>query len=139
MVCVATLTPRKGHLVLPEALARLGACPCELRCAGSAERDAQAAAAVRPSVAAHALAGRAPPLGEPDGPGREAPWAWAGLCVSPARHGGYGMALAEAVARGLPVVAAAGGAVADTVPPQAGLLVPPGDAVALRQALARFM
>jgi glycosyltransferase involved in cell wall biosynthesis len=139
MVCVATLTPRKGHLVLLEALAGLGTYPWELLCAGSAERDPQAAAAVRAAVAAHGLGDRARLLGELDEPGLEALWDSADLCVSPALYEGYGMALAEAVARGLPVVAAAGGAVADTVPPQAGLLVPPGDAVALRQALARFM
>ena len=49
------------------------------------------------------------------------------------------MALAEALACGLPIVAAAGGAVADTVPGDAALLVPIQDAGALRDALRRCL
>ena len=44
--------------------------------------------------------------------------------------------LAEALARGLPVVSTATGAIADLVGPDAGLLVPPGDAAALTTALS---
>jgi glycosyltransferase involved in cell wall biosynthesis len=45
------------------------------------------------------------------------------------------MVLAEAMARGLPIVCTTGGAAAETVPDSAALKVPPGDAAALTDAL----
>jgi glycosyltransferase involved in cell wall biosynthesis len=60
----------------------------------------------------------------------------ADLCVWPAINEAFGMALLEAQASGLPVVAGAGGGVgAVVVPQETGLLVAPGDAAAFAEAV----
>lgn len=59
--------------------------------------------------------------------------------VLASRFEGYGMALAEAIAHGLPVVSTKAGAIPDTVPPGTGVLVPPDDMAALAQVLRRLI
>ena len=57
------------------------------------------------------------------------------LFVLASRFEGYGMAYAEAMAHGLPVIGTTAGAIPDTVPPDAGVLVEPDDVKALTRAL----
>jgi len=139
LLCVATLTPRKGHALLIEALAGLHDRPWTLHCAGSTTRDAGTTAAVRRLLQAHGLAARVHLHGELADADLQALYRRADAAVLATSFEGYGMALAEAMAHGLPVLSTTAGAVPDLVPPEAGLLVPPGDAAALRQALEALL
>lgn len=139
LLCVASLTPRKGHLVLLEALASLVNLDWHLTCVGSPEHDPRAAATIRQAVADRGLAGRVALAGELDEAGLVPHYERADLFVLASYHEGYGMALAEALARGLPIVSTNAGAIPGTVPPSAGILVEPGDPAALAGALRQVM
>ena len=138
MLAVGTVTPRKGHAILVRALAGLEG-RWQLELAGSLERDPATVGDLRALIGDYGLADRIRFLGELDWEALAAAFDRADLFVSASFYEGYGMAIAEALARGLPIVAATGGAVRDTVGPDAGLLVPPDDPTALRGALRRFL
>jgi glycosyltransferase involved in cell wall biosynthesis len=123
LLCVGTLTPRKGHLVLLEALATSRDLDWRLVCAGSVDRDPGTADAVRGALDRLGLADRVRLAGELDGAGLAAAYADAGLLVSASFYEGYGMALTEALARACRWWPPQAGR-ARTVPAGAGLLVP---------------
>jgi glycosyltransferase involved in cell wall biosynthesis len=139
LLCVATVTPRKGHAVLLEALGELRDRRWHLTCAGSTTRDAATFAALEHQVERLALRARVSFLGDLDADALEREYERADLFVLASYLEGYGMALAEAVARGIPVVSTTAGAIPETVPPPAGVLVPPGDSRALAKALAPLL
>jgi glycosyltransferase involved in cell wall biosynthesis len=140
LLTVATLTPRKGHLVLVAALARLSALDWRWQCIGSVDRDPATTAALRALISRHDLGDRVALAGEWPPENLATAYRAADCFVLPSFHEGYGMAFAEALAYGLPIVACRAGAVPDLVPDSAGILVPPGDdaalAIALRQVIA---
>lgn len=135
LLCVATATPRKGHALLLQALAGLPPLPWELHCVGSLARDPVTAAHLQALSAEPPLAGRVTWHGEVDEATLRGHYASADLVVLASLHEGYGMAVAEALAAGVPVLASDAGALAQTLPPQAGWRVPSGDVEALRSAL----
>lgn len=139
LLCVAAITPRKGHGVLIEALAGLADRRWTLHCIGDLTRDPATLQALRDAITAQGLKGRVQLSGEVDEATLARRYAQADAFVLPSFHEGYGMAAAEALARGLPVFTTTAGALPDTVPPGAGACVPPGDALALRAALARWL
>ncbi|MEO1092155.1 MAG: glycosyltransferase family 4 protein [Pseudomonadota bacterium] len=137
LLCVASYTRRKGHDVLLDALGRLADRPWQLLCVGATGLDPDHERAVRDRAAR--LGDRVTLLGPQPREQLGALYGHADLFVLASHYEGYGMVLSEALAAGVPVVACAGGAVRDTVPPDAGLLVGPGDAIGLADALALVM
>lgn len=139
LLCVATLTPRKGHALLLDALAALRDRAWTLHCVGSLSRDAATAAQVREAIDTLGLRGRVHLHGELDDAELARRYDAADAFVLASHFEGYGMVFAEALAHGLPVIGTRTGAAAQLVPPEAGVLVPPGDAAALRAALAALI
>lgn len=138
LLTVGTITPRKGHLLLIEALARLKSRNWRLICIGSLDRHPETTAALIEAIARHGLGEQVDLWGERPPESLSEAYRDADLFVLPSYHEGYGMAFAEALAHGLPIVATTAGAIPDTVPAEAGLLVPPGDVTALAEALGRL-
>ena len=135
LLSVGTLVPRKGHDLLLAALVALRDLPWRLTIVGDATRDPATAHALRAAVDEAGLADRITFAGAVDAASLAAHYARADLFVLASRYEGFGMAFAEAVAHGLPVLGTAAGAVPEAVPAGAGLLVPPGDLPALTEAL----
>jgi glycosyltransferase involved in cell wall biosynthesis len=136
LVSVAALTAGKGHEILLRALARLSQRAWHLTCAGSLDRDPATATRVRQLVDAEPLGKRVALVGELDATELSALYDSADVFVHASLHETYGMVVAEALARGVPVVASATGAIPNLVGPDAGLVVPPGDVAALEGALS---
>lgn len=135
LLCVATLTPRKGHLLLIRALARLRHRPWRLDCAGASDRAPATTRTLRAGLRGLGLAGRVRLRGSLSAPALARAYRGADLFVLPSFHEGYGMAAAEAMAHGLPCLVTRAGALGETVPAAAGQRVPVGDVTALRRAL----
>lgn len=139
LLTVATVTPRKGHRLLIEALATIDHTTWHLDCIGSIERDPGCVTQLRRAIAARGLEEQVSLMDERSAALLGPAYDEADLFVLPSYHEGYGMAFAEALAHGLPVVGTTAGAIPDTVPKSAGILVPPGDATALAEALGRLI
>jgi glycosyltransferase involved in cell wall biosynthesis len=139
LLTVATISPRKGHVLLVEALAELADRPWLLTCIGSLTRDRAATLALEQAIAQRGLGQRVLLAGEWPPERLGAAYAEADCFVLPSYHEGYGMAFAEALAYGLPIVATTAGAIPETVPAEAGMLVPPGDRDSLMRALAMVL
>ncbi len=137
LLSLATLTPRKAHDVLIAALARVHDLPWHARFVGGTHFDPAWVDFLRAQVNSLGLAERIAFVGSTATPAQE--YRQADLFVLPSRYEGYGMVFAEALAHGLPVVAARAGAVPDVVPQDAGLLVPVDDVDALAAALRHVL
>lgn len=138
LLSVGALIPRKGHDVLITALARLKRRDWHLTIVGEAA-DAGCAAALREQIAAAGLGEAITLAGALEDGALEAAYAGADAFITASRFEGYGMALAEALARGLPIIATTAAAQAQGLAPGAALVVPPEDDAALAGALETLL
>ncbi len=139
MLCVATVNEGKGHELLVEALAPLAHAPWQLHCVGSLTRSARTVRRLRAQLRRLGLHRRVILAGEVGRNRLERFFRTSDLFVLATRSESYCMAVAEALAHGLPVISTRTGAIPWLVGSKAGLLVEPGDGAALRQALARVL
>jgi len=134
LLCVATVTPRKGIRLLIEAVSALEDTEWCLDIVGALDRDEVYAASVRADIDEAGLGQRVQLHGELAGTTLEEMYQQADVLVHAAHFEAYGMGLAEAIARSIPVISTPAGAL-EGFPPEAVKVVPAGDAAALTQAL----
>jgi glycosyltransferase involved in cell wall biosynthesis len=139
ILAVGTLIPRKGHDVLLQALSRLVDLDWRLTIVGDAARDPAHAGILTARGAELGIAARVTFAGAADAAHLDALWAETDLFALATWFEGYGMAVAEAMKRGIPVAVTSGGAAAALVTPECGVACAPGDADQLSKALRRVI
>lgn len=139
LLCVASVTPRKGYETLMRALGQLTDLDWRLTCVGSLDRAPDTARHVMDEARRGGIADRVTFRGELGEDAVAACYDDADLFVLPTFHEGYGMVVAEAIARGLPVVSTPTGAIPELVGDDAGVLVPAADVEALASAVRGFI
>jgi glycosyltransferase involved in cell wall biosynthesis len=144
LLCVAAVIFEKGHDVLLDALATISDLSWRCLCVGRLDRDPAFAESLRRRALDYGLGDRVLFAGPRTGADLDRTYAAADLMVLASRAETYGMVVAEALARGLPVVAAKVGGLteafghgADGIRP--GLLVAPEDPAALGAALRAWL
>ncbi len=140
LLCVAAVAPHKGQDLLVRTLigfADRDDWTCTI--AGSLHVDPDFVEALTTQIDAVGLTDRIRFAGVLTGRDLEAAYAGADLMVLPSRTESYGMAVAEALAHGVPVLATAVGGLPEAIAvPEAAVLVPPDDVWALHLVLQQW-
>ena len=110
LLCVATLTTRKGHDRLLRGLAQCMDLPWSLVCAGSTTVDPACFGHIQSLVRTLKLTDRVRFTGELSRTELDREFNSTGVLVHTARYEAWGMALTEALARGIPLVSTPAGA-----------------------------
>ncbi|MCX5562117.1 glycosyltransferase family 4 protein [Streptomyces sp. NBC_00038] len=140
LLCVAAVTPRKGQHRLVEALASVTDLPWSCVLVGGLAQDPAYVAQIRALIEKYGVGNRLHLAGPQAGAQLDASYAAADLMVLTSYAETYGMAVTEALARGIPVLATDVGGLPEAVgrAPDGGvpgILVPPEDPAALASEL----
>ncbi|MRH30084.1 glycosyltransferase [Microbacterium sp. SYP-A9085] len=137
LLCVGVVAPHKGQDLLLDALDRTGAAEWTCRIVGPTDRHPDFAAGIAHRAAA--IGPRVSLTGALHGAALADAYRRAALLVAPSRVESAGMAIADAQARGIPILATAVGGIPGTVAAGGAVLVRPDDAAALADALHAWM
>lgn len=138
ILAVGIQHPRKGHDLLIDALAHLTHLNWQAVIAGGAH-DAEYAALLADTVSERGLTKRITLAGRVPRDALRVLYSQATIFTLATRYEGYGIVFDEALSWGLPIISCRTGAVPDTVPDSAGLLVPTDDVGALAAAIAKLL
>ncbi|GFZ97764.1 hypothetical protein GCM10011497_30490 [Elstera cyanobacteriorum] len=138
ILTVGAISPRKNFDGLVAALATITDLAWMATIVGSDQHSPETGAALRQQIDGLGLAGRIRLTGALTGADLDQAYAEASFYAHAAHYEGFGMALADALASGLPTVASVGGAVGDWLPDGAAIKVPP-TAEALAEGLRRLL
>ena len=144
LICVGVLGHHKGQDVLIEALAGLADRDWHCLLAGPLDRDPDFTERLRARVSCLGFGRRVRLAGVLTHATLSHAYTTADLLVAPSRAETYGMAVTEALAHGVPVIAAAVGGLPEALGTTAdgtrpGQLVPAGDPAALAAALGDWL
>ena len=144
LICVGVLSRHKGQDLLVEALAELGDLDWHCVLAGPLDRDPDFVEHLRARITRLGYGHRVRLSGVLTGAALSDAYTTADLLVAPSRSETYGMTVTEALAHGLPVIAAAVGGLPEALGSTAdgtrpGQLVSPGDPAALAAALGDWL
>jgi glycosyltransferase involved in cell wall biosynthesis len=135
LLSVAAISQRKGFDVLIAALDSLKSLDWHLTIAGDLTRSPDITAKLMQQVSNAGLNDRITFLGSVHQSQLTSLYTKVDIFVLASRYEGYGMAYAEGLAHGLPIIGTTGGAISDVVPQNAGILVPPETIEPLAEAL----
>jgi glycosyltransferase involved in cell wall biosynthesis len=139
LISLGSVIPRKRHELIVDALAGLADLDWRFTIAGNLTREPAHVTMLRQRIDAAGLSHRIDLAGELSGPDLDDLWRRADLYVASSRHEGFGMAIAEAVARSIPVVSTRSGAVGSWLDPRASILVEPDDVVTMAMEMQRVL
>lgn len=140
LLCVGTIAPHKGQDLLIRALADCADVE-QWTCAmvGSLRAAPDFAATLRAATESAGLGDRITFTGVLTGRALEDAWGRADLLVMPSRSESYGMVVAEALARGIPVLTSGAGGIPEAIGQSgAAMVVPPEDPWALQVVLRQW-
>ncbi|MFF5277091.1 glycosyltransferase family 4 protein [Streptomyces sp. 900116325] len=144
LLCVASVTPRKGQLRLVESLAAVADLPWNCVCVGGLGQDPGYVTRLRELIGRYSLGDQVHLVGPRTGTELNASYAAADLLLLASHAETYGMVATEALAHGVPVLATAVGGLPEAVghvPDMGvpGFLVPPQDPAAFASALRLWL